>query len=134
MIYGSPQAGYNAPPNLGLNLTSLSPGDGPLTLFDGTETPAAGLKSIAFSRGPSPGGADNGTTFKLRGMPVGMTVDVQCAEADVDADYTSVQTLSPSTTPDTGNAAYTDTGRSAFYRFYISAFTSGAMPVGTAER
>ena len=130
--YGTAQAGYNA--NSGLNLTSLIPGDLELTLFDGTETPAAGLKSIAFSRGYSPGASDNGITFTVIGMPTGMTVDVQASAKDIDGDYTSIATLSPSTTPDTGNAAYTDVGRSTFYRLYMSAYTTGAMPTAVAQR
>src|ERR1700688_5045820 len=136
-LFGVSQSGGN--PIAGLNLTDLIPGDA-MVLFDGTETPASGLKSVAFARGPGPVGADNGTTFTLRGIPTGMTVDVQVASgsfasvAAMDAAFTTVATLSPSTTPDTGNAAYTDVGRSAFYRLYMSAFTSGAMPVATATR
>jgi hypothetical protein len=131
-VYGVAQSGPNA--TSGLNLTSLIPGDLPLTLFNGTETPAIGLRSVAFSRGYSAGASDNGITFKLSGMPTGMTVDVQCAESNVDGDYTSIATLSPSTSPDTGNAAYTDVGRSTFYRLYVSAYTSGTMPTAVAQR
>lgn len=60
-----------------------------------------------------------------------MTVDVQVAGVDVDADYFSVATLSPDAN---GNAAYTDVGRSPFYRFKISAYSSGNVPVGTVNR
>lgn len=129
-IYGVAQAGYNAPPNQGLNLTSVVPGDS-ITLFNGTETPSNGLKSVAFARGYSPSGDDAGTTFNVSGMPSGMTVDVQVAGANVDGDYTSVVTLTPDSN---GNAAYTDVGRSPFFRVTISAYTSGAMPIVTAQR
>lgn len=105
-----------------------------LVMFDGTETPAIGLKSIAFARGTQ-GSDDAGTTFDGSGLPAGMTIDVQVANLNVDADYHTVSTLSPSGgSPDSGNIAYTDTGRSAFYRLYVSAYTSGAMPIVIAQR
>lgn len=107
---------------------ALYPGDY-MTLFDGTEVVANGLKSAAFARGSGASGV--GQTFNLSGMPVGMTVDVQCAATDVDADYFTVNTISPDAN---GNGAYTDVGYSPFYRFKISAYTSGAMPVGTVNR
>ncbi len=133
MVYGTAQSGSNPPPNQGLNLTSLEVGER-IILFSGTETIATGLKSVAFARGYSPGAGDNGITFNISGMATGTTVDVQVADVDLDASYTSVVTMSPSTTPDTGNAAYTDVGRSAFYRLYVSAYTTGAMFIGTAQR
>jgi hypothetical protein len=132
-VYGVAQAGYNPAPNQGLNLASLEPGES-IVLFSGAETPSTGLKSVAFARGYSAGVADNGITFDATGMPSDMTIDVQVANNDIDAQYTSVATLSASTTPDTGNAAYTDTGRSAFYRLYVSAYTAGTMPKVKAQR
>lgn len=108
------------------------------TMFDGTEIPSVGLKSIAFARGAQ-GSDDGGTTFDVAGMPVGMTIDVQVTNTPVgpaqDASFTSVQTLVRSGgSPDSGNSAYTDIGRSAFYRLYVSAYISGAMPVAVAQR
>lgn len=129
--YGVAQVGYNGPPNQGLNLTSIVPGDS-YTLFDGTETPVQGLASVAFSRGPSPSGADNGISFFVTGLKSDETVDIQASNTDLDADYYSV---SGSLTPDTnGNAAYTDVGRAAFYRAILSTWVSGTMPVVKATR
>ena len=132
-VYNVAQAGSNGPPNQGLNLTSLEVGES-IVLFNGTETPAVGLKSVAFARGYSPGAGDNGITFDATGMPSNMTIDVQVANKDIDAEYTTVNTITASTTPDTGNGAYTDIGRSAFYRLYVSAYTTGTMPKVRAQR
>jgi len=129
-LYGVAQAGFNGPPNQGLNLTSLIPGES-IVLFDGTETPSIGLASVAFARGYSPSANDAGTSFDIKGMPAGMTVDVQAANQNLDAAYCSFITLSPDSN---GNANTTDPGRSAFYRLKISAYTSGAMCVGIAQR
>ena len=129
-VYGIPQVGNNPVP--GLNLTSIVPGDS-YTLFDGTETPAAGLASIAFSRGYSPGVSDNGVSFFVSGFPAsGCTVDIQASDTDIDGDYYSV---SGSLAPDTnGNAAYTDIGRANFYRAFLTTYASGTMPVVKASR
>lgn len=127
--YGIPQSGYSA--TSGLNLTSVVPGDS-FTLFDGTETPASGLKSVAFSRGYSPGASDNGISFDCSGMPSGSVIDIQAANQDLDASYSSV---SGGLTPDAnGNATYTDVGRSAFYRAVLTTYTTGAMSKVIAQR
>lgn len=107
-----------------------------MQLFDGTETPAVGLKSAAFARGTQ-GSTDAGSTFWAQGMPAGMVIDVQEANTNADADYTSNGggQLTPSMgSPDSGNSVFTDVGRSAFYRLYVSAYTSGAMPAAGAQR
>ena len=79
--FGIPQSGGFGPPNQGLNVTCLQPGER-MVLFDGTETPALGLASIAFARGTQ-GSQDGGSTFTIIGMPTGMTVDVQvCSPPD----------------------------------------------------
>lgn len=141
--FGIPQSGPFGPPNQGLNVTCLQPSE-ELTLFDGTETPALGLASIAFARGYQ-GSQDGGSTFSIIGMPAGMTVDVQACSpptgkaadpvtggfasvAAMDAAFITVNTMAPTDPP------YTDIGRSAFYRFKISAYTTGAMPVGVVQR
>lgn len=130
MLYGTPQSGFNPAPDAGLNLTCLVPGDH-LTLFDGTETPVQGIKSVAFSRGYSPGASDNGTTFTVYGMPSTATIDVQVSNDDVDGHYVTVNTISPDAN---GNGFYTDIGRAAFYRVTLSAYASGAMPVVKVKR
>lgn len=134
-VFGIPQPGPFGPPNQGLNVTCVQPSER-LTLFDGTETPAVGLASIAFARGYQ-GSQDGGSTFTIIAMPAGMTVDVQvCSPPDggfasvaaMDAAFVTVNTAAPSDPP------YTDIGRSTFYRFKISAYTTGAMPVGVVQR
>ncbi len=127
-VYGVAQVGNNPVP--GLNLTSIIPGDS-YTLFDGTETPAQGLASVAFSRGYSPGVSDNGVTFYVTGLPASATVDIQGSDTDIDGDYTQLWQISPDTN---GNGAYTDVGRPAFYRALLSTYSSGAMPVCKAQR
>lgn len=119
-LYGTAQAGGFP--------TVIYPGDN-YTLFDGTETAASGLISIAFYRGHAPGGiGDNGTSFDASGVPSGMTIDIQVANEDITGSYYTVGTLSSTT------LAYTDVGRSAYYRAKISAYTSGSMPRLNAQR
>ncbi len=125
--YGTPQAGSNS---LGaaFNLTSLVPGD-KFTLFDGTETAASGLKSVAISRGYSPTGS-NTMTFYVSGAPAGTTVDIQGANEDVDASYLTLSTI----TPVSGNGAYSDDGTAQYLRATLSAYTSGVMSVVKVSR
>jgi hypothetical protein len=129
-LYGVAQSGFNGPPSQGLNIASLIPGES-ITLFSPSDPAGVNQKSVAFARGYSPSAMDNGITFNLSGIPSAMTVDVQCAGADIDGDYYTVATLSGDTN---GNTAYTDTGRSPFYRLQVSAYTSGVMPTATANR
>ncbi len=131
MLYDTPQAGSNRT-NLGKNITCLDVGQS-YEMFDGTETYASGLSSVAFARGTQ-GSTDAGVTFNAQGMSAGQVIDVQVAGENEDADYTTVGQLFASTgSPDSGNAAYTDVGRSPFYRLYCSA-GSGAMPIVRAQR
>ncbi len=136
--FGIPQSGGFGPPNQGLNVTCLQPSE-EIILFDGTETPAEGLASIAFARGYQ-GSVDGGVTFNISGMPAGMTIDVQVCSPPAGGfasttamgnAFFTVATLSPDTN---GNTAYTDTGRSAFYRLSILAYTTGTMPTAVAQR
>ncbi len=130
-VYGIPQSGSNTA-GQSKNLTSLQPGDPGMILWDGTETPASGAASVAFSRGPAVGGGDNGTSFDFTGVDAAAVVDVQVSNLDVDGDY---YTVSGGLTPDAnGNIAYTDQGRSAFYRAILTTYVSGAMPKCVAKR
>lgn len=131
--YGVAQPGYNAAPNQGKNLTSVISGES-FTLFDGTETAAAGLKSVAFTRGPAPGiVADNGITFYCHGdaTSAGQVVEIQGSNVDTDTAYV---TLSSITLDSAGNGDYTDIGRASFFRAVLSTFASGTMPKVTAQR
>jgi hypothetical protein len=127
-LYGVPQSGPNAT-NSGLNLTSLAPGDGPFYLFN-AETLTAPQASVAFARATAFGGADNGTTFNIRfaAAPTAVVV-IEAANVDVDANYVSVFTLT-----DTQIGAYTDIGRSCFYRARLVSQSGGGALTVTAQR
>ena len=97
-----------------------------MTLFDGTDANAP-LSSVAFARGHSPSAMDGGTSFFCSGMG-GESISIEASNTDVDGDYVDV---SGSLTADgNGNAAFTDTGRAAFYRVTKTAGT----PVVKAQR
>ncbi len=131
MLYGVAQAGYNGPPNQGKNLTALIPGDS-YTLFDGTETPSNGLASVAIVRGTAPGFTDAGITFYVTGgAAITTTIDIQASNIDSDADYFTLATITPDSS---GNGAYTDQGRAAFYRAKLSAYSTGNMPIVNCQR
>lgn len=128
-VYGTPQSGPYA--DSGRNLRAISPGDR-YVLFNGTETPAADLASVAIVRGHSPSAADNGVTFYVSGSAETSTViDIQGSNEDVDGSYFTVAQITPDAN---GNGSYTDVGRDAFYRAKLSAYSTGAMPVVTAQR
>lgn len=132
-IYGVPQAGYNQGANQGLNLTDLIPGES-FVCFDGSESPAVNLASVAFNRGLAPAFTDQGITFYMNGAPPDMVIDVQGSNIDKDADYVTLGQLGPAAT---GSNTYTDIGRAAFYRVKITTASSGSpavMPVVTVMR
>lgn len=120
-LYGSLQSG-------GV-LTALYPGES-LALFAGMETPASGMKSLAFARAMGGAPADNGITFYASLLPAGSVVEIEGANENVDASYQVLATLSPDAN---GNASYTDIGRAAFFRAVLS--TAGnTMPRVIAQR
>ena len=118
-LYGVAQAG-------GV-LTAVFPGDS-FVLFNGTETPAAGLKSVAFNRAKGPlGPSAQVFTVTFPASPTA-TVQIQASNDDVDAHY---QILA-SVTTQTGY--YADYGEFAYYRAVLSAYSSGGMPTVTVQR
>ena len=130
-LYGANQSGYNLAGSQGLNITAVFPGNS-CTLLAGTAdgTPSTSTKSVSFARGYAPTGDAFPITFNVTGAPTGTTIDVQVAGADIDGQYTSVNTM----TPDAGgNSYYTDIGRSPFLRVKISAYTSGNMATVVAN-
>ena len=119
-LYGVAQAG-------GV-LTAVYPGEH-FVLFNGTETPAAGVKSVAFNRAKGPlGPLPQVFTATFAAAPTA-TVVIQGSNDDVDAHY---QTLSGNITTQTGY--YADLGEFAFYRAVLSAYASGGMPAVTVQR
>lgn len=130
-LYGVAQAGSNPPPNQGLNLTALIPGDF-YELFTGAETPSNGLASVAIVRGTAPAFTDNGITFYVTGgADTSTKIDIQGSNIDSDGDYYTLDTITPDAN---GNGAYTDVGRAAFYRAKLSAYSTGKMPIVTVQR
>lgn len=111
-------------------IASLIPGE-KISMFDGTETAAANLKSAAFSRGNAGGQPDSGITFAASGMPAGSVIQIQGSLTDVDGDYYVIFTMNPDAN---GNAVYTDVGYSTFYRAVLSTYIGGAMPILKAQR
>ena len=76
------------------------------------ETPAAPQASIPLARAISASQSDQGTTFQIifTASPTAV-VEIQASNVNVDADYVTVYTST-----NTQFDAYTDVGRSAFYR------------------
>lgn len=109
--YGTPQSG---------GLTALAPGES-MYLFN-AETPAASTASIPFARAISASQNDAGTTFQILAAAAGVLI--QCSNVDVDADYVTVYTSV------SAHDAYTDIGRSAFYR----AVSPGGLLTVIAQR
>lgn len=126
--YGVAQSGGNT--NSALNLSSIVPGDN-FTLLSGTETITSGYKSVAFSRGYSPGAHDNGTTFYISGCAAGSVVQIQGSNQNIDGTYFLLSTITPDAI---GNGAYSDSGRAAFYRCEVSTYASPDVPVVIAQR
>ena len=122
MLYNTPRPGGT--------LTGVYPGDTYTPLFDGTETPGAGVASIAIERGPSSVGSDNGTTFQMI-FPAAPTaaLAIQGSNVDEDAAY---EDLYVSTNTQYDN--YTDTTRWRFYRAKLNGYTSGGMPRVVVQR
>ena len=118
-LYGVAQAG-------GV-LTAVYPGE-KFTLFDGTESPAAGVKSVAFNRAPG-NGITNGQVFTV-GFPFAptATVQIQASNDDVEAHYQTLATVT------TQKGYYADYGEFRFYRAVLSAYSSGSMPTVIVQR
>ncbi len=121
--YGVAQAGGNA--KLGLNLTSLEEGQ-LITLIAAADAVAAAYKSVAFARAMQQS-ANRTITFTQSGCPGNTVTVIEAADADLDASYQTVGTI-------TGNSFYTDIGASAFYRARVSSYQGSDVPVVTANR
>jgi len=116
-------------PAYGAPVHAVYPGD-KVTMWDGTETAAEGLESVAVGRGFGPGG-DVGISFFVTGLPSDAEITIECAANDVDAEYTPCGTIGPDAN---GNGSYTDIGRAQFYRAVLSTYASGDMPGLVATR
>jgi hypothetical protein len=115
-------------------LTCLIPGDR-YELFSGLETPAAGLKSVAFSRGFGPGAYPAGMVFQIifASAPTA-TVLIQGSNADVDGDYVTLATVAFPLAPVSNVGYYSDLGQWAFYRAILSVTSAGGMPAIIVQR
>lgn len=108
-LYGVRQAGSN--PDLTKNLTAVGPGES-YVLLNGTESLSGPTASVAFARGAQ-GSDDAGMTFSASGMTPSGTIDIQVANEDSNANYTTVNSI---VCDANGNGSSLDVGRSAFYR------------------
>ena len=115
-------------PQAGNVRTAVYPGD-KYTLFDGTESPSAGLKSVAFNRAPGNGQSGNGMVFTVdfTSAPTA-TVQIQGANSDIEANYQTLATIS------TQHGYYNDYAEFAYYRAVLSAYSAGGQPVVTVQR
>ena len=100
------------------------------TLFDGTETPSAGLKSIAFERkqygslNPSP----SVFTVSFTNAP-NATVLIEASNDLTEANFQTVG--GPITTQ---HGYYSDIGSFRYYRANLSAYVGGLMPTVIVQR
>jgi hypothetical protein len=119
-------------PLYGAAVTTLYPNQ-QLALFDGTESPASGVKSAAFrchhGSAQVPGGQVFTVTFASSATA---TVLIQASNDDVEAHYATVGTIpfAGVTTP----GYYADLGNFKFYRANLSAYTGGGMPTVLVQR
>ena len=132
-LWGTGYPGSN--PISALNFLDLRPGDYE-KLLDGTETIQSGSTSIAFARGGSSLGSDNGSTFTVTGCPNGSVIDIQASSADNAATLAAMDASFQDVTGGTitGNGFYTDVGLSMFYRVIVTTFVNGDVPVVTVKR
>ncbi len=120
-------------PQAGNVRTAVYPGD-KYTLFDGTESPSAGLKSVAFNRAPG-NGQSNGMVFAINfaSAPTA-TVQIQASNDDTDANYITISTVTFPLTPAVNGSWFADYSEFKFYRAVLSAYSAGGMPVVTVQR
>lgn len=133
-LWGVNQSGPNVISSL--NLVSIVPGD-VFSLLDGTETIVTGSKSVAFSRGEAITGADAGSSFFITGCTNGTQITIQASNGTPTAPTLATLDASFISLPGgvfTGNNAYTDVGRAAFYRALVVVFVSGDVPVVIVKR
>jgi hypothetical protein len=123
-IYGALQGG-------GV-LTALAPGES-YALFDGSEAPAAGLKSIAYNRAPGALQVPSPQVFTVTFAALATaTVLIQGSNDDVEAHYQTVGTLAFAGVVTPGY--YADAGEFAYYRAVLSAYAGGGMPTVIVKR
>ena len=137
--YGTVQAG-GVP-------TALSPG-GRLVLFDGTETPAAGLTSLPFVRAPGPAFSECGTLFSCNfAANPNATLVIEASNSDVldgltqaqaDGSYQILFTFTPAQSEALAGYGYVDNyadiGNWKYYRAKLTAYVSGGMPTVIVQR
>jgi hypothetical protein len=126
--YGIPQSGSQLPPNQGLNLAVINPGDS-IVLFN-AESPAAPQPSVAFARGVGPMNIPAGIVFTISfaAAPTDSLV-IQGSNQDIDSQY---QTLYTSTNKQTD--FYADLGEFLFYRAKLVSQSAGGAVTVIAQR
>ena len=126
--YGVAQAGSQLPPNQGLNLSVINPGES-IYLFN-AESPAAPQASVAFCRGVGPMETPAGLVFtiKFATAPTDSLV-IQGSNTDLDGDY---QTLFTSTNKQYDY--YADIGEFLFYRAKLVSQSGGGAVTVLVQR
>jgi hypothetical protein len=112
--------------------TAIYPGT-QFTLFNGSETPGAGLKSAAFNRAPGPLQGPSAQVFTVTfPSSATATILIQASNDDVDAHYQTISTIAFAgvTTP----GYYADLGEFRYYRANLSAYSGGGMPTVLVQR
>lgn len=100
-----------------------------LVMFDSTETPSAGVKSVAFERAPNYDGHPSPMVFTVvfPNAPTA-TLQIQASNDDVDGNYQVVQAIA------TQQGYYSDQGQFRYYRADLSAYSAGLMPKVIVQR
>lgn len=112
----------------GGGVTAVAPGDS-MVLFN-AESPTAPQASIAFARGIGITGQPSGIVFtaKWAAAPTA-TLAIQGSNADVDADYQTLNTVTNSQ-----YANYADVGNFLFYRGKLLTQSAGGAVTLIAQR
>ena len=107
-------------------LSAVYPGQS-FTLFSGTESPSAGIKSVAFNRPAAPGGIQAPFVFTVNfpSAPTSSSVQIQGSNDDVDGHYQTLATIA------TQNGYYSDAGQFNFYRAVLATYSVGGQPIVT---
>lgn len=111
-------------------LTALYPNED-VKMFDGTETPSAGIFSQIFTPAPGPGQIPSPILFVVffAGGTPNATVLILGSN-----DGTNFATLNTFTNPSGGLDFYADGGGFKYYQAELSAYVSGGMPTVIAKR
>ena len=127
--FGIPQAGSFGPPNAGLNVTELQPGDF-YYLFN-AESPTAPQASVAIATGYCPGGGLGAALMFTADWATSPTaeIDIQGSNTLLDADFILVGSI-----VNQQHGYYADGGGFRFYRAYLASQSAGGAVTVIVKR